>query len=149
MRVRWKLSIGCIVVLTYIGAMVYISSVQQDYAVKVTASQLEFQFPETDTEYIIPVYVENRANRMLVSTDDQRCFLSYHLYDEEGNLLKYDYERTVFTNRIFSGQAAEEEIRVYGLERGVYQVSLDVVKEGEAWFSEQGADCDIVKLIVQ
>ncbi len=143
------MAVSCIVVLIYIGAMIYISSVQQDYAVKVTAVQQEFQFSAEDAEYVINVYVDNGANRMLASTDDQKCFLSYHLYDEEGALLEYDNERTEFINRIFSGQTSEEEIRISGLERGIYQVSLDVVKEGEAWFSEKGADCDTVKLIVQ
>lgn len=149
MRVRWSMVIGCILVLLYTGAMILISSSQQDYAVKVMAARQEFQFSTADTEYLIPVYVDNGANRMLTSTDDQKCFLSYHLYDEDGTLLEYDNERTEFINRIFSGQTSEEEIRISGLESGVYQVSLDVVKEGEAWFSEKGADCDTVKLIVQ
>lgn len=149
MRIRWRIAIGCIMILIYTGAMVYISSVQQDYAIKITASQQEFQFSAADAEYIIPVHVDNRANRMLTSTDDQKCFLSYHLYDEKGTLLEYENERTEFINRIFSGQTSEEEIRISGLERGIYQVSLDVVKEGAAWFSEKGAECDMVKLIVQ
>lgn len=149
MRVRWRLAIGCAVVLVYIGVTVFISSVQQDYAVSVTASQAEFAFSAGDAEYVIPVSVDNGANRMLTSTDDQRCFLSYHLYDGDGNLLAYDNERTEFINRIFSGQTAQEEIRISGLESGAYQVSLDVVKEGEAWFSEKGADCDTVRIVVR
>lgn len=149
MRVRWQMVLGCIIALVYAGMMIYISSIQQDYAVTVTASQSEFLFSAEDTEYVIPVYVNNEANRMLVSTDDQRCFLSYHLYDENGTLLEYDNKRTEFINRIFSGQDAEEEIRISGLEKGVYQLALDIVKEGEAWFSENGADCDTVRLIVQ
>lgn len=149
MRMRWRLAIGCVAVLVYIGAMIFISSAQQDYAVSVTAGQTEFQYPVTDAEYVIPVHVDNRANRMLASTDDQRCFLSYHLYDEKGILLEYDNVRTEFINRIFSGQTAEEEIKISGLESGVYQVELDVVKEGEAWFSEKGADCDTVRIIVR
>ena len=71
------------------------------------------------------------------------------MYDGEGKLLEYDNVRTEFINRIFSGQTAQEEIRISGLESGVYQVSLDVVKEGEAWFSEEGADCDTVRIIVR
>lgn len=149
MRVRWRLVIGCAMVLVYIGAMIFISSAQQDYAVSVTVEQSEFQFSAADAEYVIPVQVNNRANRMLTSTDDQRCFLSYHLYDEQGSPLEYDNVRTEFINRIFSGQTAQEEIKISGLKSGVYQVSLDVVKEGEAWFSEKGADCDTVKVIVR
>lgn len=149
MRVRWRLIIGCAAVLVYIGAMISISSAQQDYAVSVTAGQSEFQFSAVDAEYVIPVSVDNRANRMLTSTDDQRCFLSYHLYDEKGTLMEYDNVRTEFINRIFSGKTAQEEIKISGLESGIYQVELDVVKEGEAWFSEMGADCDTVRLIVR
>ncbi len=149
MRVRWRLAVGCATVLIYIGAMIWISLAQQDYAVSVTAGQSEYQFSASEAEYVIPVSVDNRANRMLTSTDDQRCFLSYHLYDGEGKLLEYDNVRTEFINRIFSGQTAQEEIRISGLESGVYQVSLDVVKEGEAWFSEEGADCDTVRIIVR
>lgn len=149
MRVQWRLAIGCAAVSVYIGAMIFISSAQQDYAVSVTAGQPEFQFSAADAEYVIPVHVDNRANRMLTSTDDQRCFLSYHLYDENGTLLEYDNVRTEFMNRIFSGQTAQEELKISGLESGVYQVSLDVVKEGEAWFSEKGADCGTVRIIVR
>ncbi len=149
MRVRWRLAIGGAVVLVYICSMIFISLAQQDYAVSVTAGQSEYQFSAADAEYIIPVSVDNRANRMLTSTDDQRCFLSYHLYDEKGTLLEYDNIRTEFTNRIFSGETAQQEIRISGLESGVYEVSLDVVKEGEAWFSEKGADCDTVRIIVR
>ena len=149
MRARWRMAIGCAVILVYTGIMIFISSTQQDYAVSITASQPEYQFSAADEEYVILAYVDNRANRMLVSTDDQQCFLSYHLYDEEGKLLEYNNVRTEFNNRIFSGQAAQEEIRISGLESGVYQVSFDIVKENEAWFSEKGADCDTVRLIVQ
>lgn len=149
MRIRWKIVIACLLAVIYTGAMIYISSVQQDYAVRVTAVQTEYQFAAGEAEYVIPVQVDNHANRMLVSTDDQKCFLSYHLYDEEGKLLEYDNIRTEFINRIFSGKSAEEEIRISGLEPGTYQVKLDVVKEDEAWFSEKGADCDTVTLTVK
>lgn len=149
MRVRWRMAIGCMAVLIYVGSMIYISSAQQDYAVSITALQPEYQFSAEDAEYVIQVCVDNRANRMLVSTDDQRCFLSYHLYDEKGTLLEYDNERTEFMNRIFSGQTAQEEIKISGLESGIYQVVLDVVKEGDAWFSEKGADCDTVRITVR
>lgn len=149
MRVGRRMVIGGILVFLYIGAMIFISSLQQDYAVKVTAMQQEFRFPAADAEYVIPIVVDNRANRMLTSTDDQKCFLSYHLYSEDGKLLAYDNERTEFINRVFSGQTSEEEIRIIGLESGIYYVALDVVKDGEAWFSEKGAECDTVKVIVQ
>lgn len=149
MRMRWRYAIGGAAVLVYIGAMIFISSAQQDYAVSITTEQPEFEFSAADEEYAIPVRVDNQANRMLTSTDDQRCFLSYHLYDEKGVLLVYDNVRTEFINRVFSGQTAQEEIRISKLESGVYQVSLDVVKEGEAWFSENGADCDTVRIIVR
>lgn len=149
MKIRWKIVIAFLLAAIYTVAMIYISSVQQDYAVKVTAMQPEYQFAAGEAEYVIPVYVDNHANRMLVSTDDQKCFLSYHLCDADGNLLEYDNIRTEFINRIFSGKSAEEEIRISGLEPGIYQLELDVVKEGEAWFSKEGAECDTVKLTVQ
>lgn len=149
MKMRWRYAMGCAAVLIYIGAMIFISSAQHDYAVCVTTGQPEYEFSAADAEYVIPVRVDNRANRMLTSTDDQRCFLSYHLYDEKGILLEYDNVRTEFINRVFSGQTAWEEVKISGLESGVYQVSLDVVKEGEAWFSEKGADCGTVRIIVQ
>ncbi len=149
MRIRWKIVVTVLMAMIYTGAMIYISSIQQDYAVRVAAMQPEYLFAAGEPEYVIPVYVDNGANRMLVSTDDQNCFLSYHLYDADGNLLEYDNKRTEFINRIFSGKSAEEEIRISGLEPGIYQVKLDVVKEGEAWFSEKGADCDTIRLTVQ
>lgn len=149
MKIRWKMVIASLLAVIYTAAMIYISSVQQDYAVRVAAMQPEYQFAAGEPEYVIPVHVDNHANRMLVSTDDQKCFLSYHLYDADGTLLEYDNIRTEFINRIFSGKSAEEEIRISGLEPGIYQVKLDMVKEGEEWFSEKGADCDTVKLTVQ
>ncbi len=149
MKIRWRMAVGCIVALVYAGAMIYISSIQQEFAVTVRARQPEWEFSVEDEAWVIPVYVDNRANRMLVSTDDQKCYLSYHLYDEEGTLLEYDNERTEFVIPLFSGQSGEEEIRISGLERGIYQVKLDVVKEGVAWFSDNGADCDTVKLVVR
>lgn len=149
MKIRWKIVIAVIVAVIYTGSMIYISMIQKDYAVSIKASQSEYEFGAELSEYVIPVVVENRANRMLVSTDDQRCFLSYHVYDEDGTLLAYDNRRTEFINRIFSGKSAEEEIRITGLEPGEYQIVLDVVKEGVAWFSENGADCDTIRLMVQ
>lgn len=149
MRMQWRMAAGCIAVLVYAGAMIYISSTQHEFAVSVRAEQKEWEFRAEDETWIIPVYVDNNANRMLVSTDDQKCYLSYHLYDESGTLLEYDNERTAFVTPLFSGQSGAEEIRISGLEKGIYQVKLDVVKEGVAWFSENGADCDTVKLVVR
>ena len=84
--------------------------------------------------YSIHVEIRNKANRMLSS--EQRIFLSYHVYDGNGNVLAYDNVRSELGKNIFSHSTERVELKVDALEPGEYILGIDVVEEGVTWFSE-------------
>lgn len=66
--------------------------------------------------------------------------LSYHIYDEEGNLLIWDGDRTSFPEYYdgYKLQIDIPEMKTY--QSGRYLVKLDIVQEGVCWLSEKNVE---------
>lgn len=81
----------------------------------------------------------NVKNKMYYDLDSRdNYFFSYHLYDGTGKLIQYDNPRTQIKN-IKPGQTQNVEVQIKApTEKGKYMIKIDLVKEGEYWFSDRG-----------
>lgn len=84
-----------------------------------------------------PTYIQNNSEHILRSGD---LFASYHIYDSNG-LAIWDGIRTEIEQDILPGECFNIDIIVeYGeqLSPGDYLIELDLVKENQYWFNDQG-----------
>lgn len=149
MKKGWKVFLIVVGIILYAGILVYISSIQSMYDVKLTTESDVYEFEQNESkEYVIPVHVDNRANRLLSSGENEALFLSYHLYDANGNLLNYDGMRSRFTKQIFAGHKGMVDLHM-NLEPGEYRVDIDIVEEFVTWFNEHENTQISVKVFVK
>lgn len=144
----WKTVLVCLIIVIYVGILVFISSVQSNYRVSIKTEQDAYVFVAGKNIYEIPVIVHNRANR-LISTDMRDMYLSYHIFDENGNVLVYDNMRTPFGKTLYSGDKAHMSLQVSDMDPGKYVLEIDIVQEGVEWFSEQEDMTKKVTVLVQ
>lgn len=137
-------------VFVYMALLLYISSIQSDYNVQILTKQEAYTFSgDSDENYVVDVEINNQANRMLSSAEGQDIFLSYHLYDLNGNLICFDNIRSCFEYSIFSGDIAEAKLYVTPLEQGEYLLGIDIIQEYVTWFNEKEDTEKIVKITVE
>ena len=88
----------------------------------------------------ISVRIINKGTMVLKSQQPYPVHLSYHIYDEKGNMIVYDGERTLLSKPILPGAGLEQAIVVNtrGLKTGVYHLKIDLVQESVFWFSDVG-----------
>jgi hypothetical protein len=103
-------------------------------------------FGESEEALQVLVTVVNHGSAPLSSQNDQ--FLSYHLQDRSGTLLRWDNPRSPLPH-IAPGTQAEVMLRIdHPGEPGEYTAMVDVVHEGVAWFSDRGGRTATVRLTV-
>lgn len=149
MKNKWKMTAVAVGLIVYMVLLVIISSAQSDYNVKLSTEAETFEFVSNEEkEYSIPVKVNNKSNRVLSSAEEYQIFLSYHLYDGNGNLLVYDGMRSSFEHQILSHETDIVDMHM-NLEPGEYIVEIDVLQEFVAWFAEYEDTAVKVKVIVK
>lgn len=145
-----KITIFVMGIFAYIMLLLYISSIQTDYNVQIHTQQECYKFSADESEdYVIEVEVNNKANRMLSSAEGQNIFLSYHLYDVQGNLICFDNKRSRFEHNILSGDAAKVKLYITPLKKGEYIVGIDVMQEFVTWFHEKEDTEKKVRVLVE
>lgn len=149
MKNKWKMTAVVVGLIVYMVLLVIISSAQSDYNVKLSTEAETFEFVSNEEkEYSIPVKVNNKSNRVLSSAEEYQIFLSYHLYDGNGNLLVHDGMRSSFEHQILSHETDIVDMHM-NLEPGEYIVEIDVLQEFVAWFAEHEDTAVKVKVIVK
>ena len=149
MKINWKIVLAVAGFVVYIALLIFISSGQSDYNVKLSTESESYEFTANEAkEYVIPVKVDNRANRVLSSSDEYKIYLAYHLYDGQGNLLNYDGIRSSFEHQVLSHDKTTVDL-LMNLEPGEYIVEIDVIQEFVTWFAEQEDTSIRVKVKVE
>ncbi len=85
----------------------------------------------------LPVRIQNKGERVLKHKD---LFASYHIFNSDG-LIVWDGVRTGLGQDILPGESIEINVLAqYGdqLPPGDYVLELDLVKEHQYWFNDQG-----------
>jgi hypothetical protein len=122
------------------------SSGSRDYRAVITAEVKEVRAPAGGTSEIA-LRVKNSGRQEWRSSGGNPCFISYHLLDARGKVLRYDNPRTPLPGVVSPGRTVELSLRVKApLERGDYRVEFDLVREGIAWFKDTGGDTLVLPL---
>lgn len=84
--------------------------------------------------------LKNTGKRDWSSEEKNPCLLSYHLLDENGQVLKFDNPRTPLPRVVSPGEAIEAAVKIKTpLDKGRYILEFDLVREGLAWFKDYGS----------
>lgn len=90
--------------------------------------------------YTAPVTLTNNGRSTWSADGAYPTKLSYHWVDaQSGKIVLWDGERTTFSADVLPGESLIIDTQIIGPPaRGVYILALDLVKEGQTWFSWQG-----------
>ncbi len=98
----------------------------------------------------LTVRIKNRGTKKWTSRGKNPCFLSYHLLNAKGEILKFDNPRTAFAAVVRPGEAVDLQVKIKApLEKGSYRLEFDLVREGIAWFKDGGSPTLILPLLVE
>ncbi len=87
--------------------------------------------PYEKDSFYLPIIIKNNSLKKLSSK--QNFFLSYHLYDTKGKIIKWDGIRTPIN--IPPKKSKKVSIKIEPLKAGKYKLIFDLVKENEFWLS--------------
>jgi hypothetical protein len=111
----------------------------KDYLAVIKAEAGEIKATAGETADIA-LRLKNAGRREWRSAGQNPCFLSYHILDAGRKVLRFDNPRTPLPGVVRPGQTAEILIRVKApLEKGDYRLEFDLVREGIAWFKDNGS----------
>jgi hypothetical protein len=98
----------------------------------------------------IRLRMKNKGKKVWSSQEENPCFLSYHLLDENGETLRYDNRRFPLPREVQPSQSVQMTIIMRSpLERGKYILEFDLLREGVAWFKDYGSPTSRVPLLVR
>lgn len=83
------------------------------------------------------IRISNLDSITLASVPDgaHPVLISYHLYDENGKLLKWDNVRSILLLDLMPGKSMVQKINIdYPDHSGKYKISIDLVTEGIRWW---------------
>ncbi|HEV8228992.1 MAG TPA: S8 family serine peptidase [Candidatus Limnocylindria bacterium] len=98
---------------------------------------------------LLPVQLRNDGTAAWTATGTNPVRLATHVFDMQGNVVRWDGERTPFTADVTPGTSVSAlAVLDAPLLPGTYRVRLDLVREGVAWFSELGVRTAETTLVV-
>lgn len=98
----------------------------------------------------IQLHLKNTGKKEWSPEGQNPCFISYHLLDEAGAVLKFDNARTTLPRTVLPGEAISVTAKVKApLRMGTYRLEFDLLREGLAWFKELGNPTFVVPLQVE
>lgn len=148
-RLWWKITLVIGVIIGYVLLLVYIGAIQSDYKVLISTEKEEYVFDAGMEEYLIPININNQANRMLDTKLGGEIYFTYHLYDADGNLLVFNNVRTPLGSCIFANSKGTLELEIAPMEQGEYIIGIDIVHEHVGWFSDYEEVEKKVKIVVK
>jgi uncharacterized protein YcfL len=129
---------------------------QSDSSVDLNQVQVEYSVGQTEyeadisEEFIIPVTLNNTGTMTWIADSSTPIYVSYHIYDTEGNTVEYEGERTEIPVTIRPDESGQVDLLVIAPEEsGDYIVSIDMVYEGVGWFSDNEVEPLSVDLTVR
>lgn len=114
---------------------------------------IELQIPAkticnvTEKQILINIKFKNKTSYNLNSGG--KYFLSYHLLDSNGNIIKFDNVRTNLPT-VQPGRSKDIGMKVeVPRTPGEYKLEVDLVKEKQFWFKNRGNKTVIITLVVE
>ncbi len=94
----------------------------------------------TGQTYTIPVTVTNSGSATWNAAGPQPVTLSYHWHDAAGNTVVWDGMRTPLPSDVAPGASVTVQVRLAApATSGTLRLTLDLVREGVAWFQTLGS----------
>jgi hypothetical protein len=122
---------------------------EADFFASIKANKSRFSLSE-GRRLVVPLVLKNRGRREWSSMDSPPVFLSYHLLDSDGRMLRFDNPRTRLPETVMPGQSVSMPLKIRApLDSGRYRLELDFVREGAAWFSDGGSPTLRIDLVVK
>ncbi|MHB8094205.1 MAG: hypothetical protein ACYDH0_04610 [Candidatus Aminicenantales bacterium] len=85
--------------------------------------------------------IENSGTETWESTGAFPCFVSYHLFDGKGALVRFENPRFPLPRKVPPGRTIEVTAAVKApLAAGRYFLEFDLLKEGLTWFKDRGSE---------
>lgn len=127
-----------IVIIAYLTLLVYLSSHQRYDYVIYGAEQTSYTFAADATEnYTIPISIKNKSNEIISSINGDKLYLSYHVYNGDGELISYDNVYSEIKKGIFCGDKKTVDLQITPLPAGVYRLEIDLVNTKDGyWVSD-------------
>ena len=98
----------------------------------------------------VELRLKNSGKKAWSSQAQNPCFLSYHLLDEAGKILKFDNARSVLPRDVPPGEEISIAARFKApLKSGNYRLEFDLLREGVAWFKDSGSPTLVLPLRVK
>jgi len=100
--------------------------------------------------YDVPVAVRNAGAALWNATGPSLVDLSYHWHDASGNTVVWDGLRTPLAANVDVGATANVTMKITAPNTpGTYVLTLDLVREGVAWFGQLGSTAYRIPTAVQ
>jgi len=102
------------------------------------------QAGENATEVNVAVILKNKGVERITSRRKYPIHLSYHIYDENGEIIVYDGERTGINNVLRQGQSLKTNMKLLipaGIHKKQLFAKITLVAEECFWFDQEGMNC--------
>jgi len=101
-------------------------------------------------EIILDLELLNQGSFIWLSSGNQPVHLSYHVLDENKEMMKYDNERAILPTDMRPDDETKIDLRIFpDLKPGDYILEFDMVEENTAWFGDKGSPTTLVKLHIK
>ncbi|MEA2660608.1 MAG: stage sporulation protein, partial [Chloroflexota bacterium] len=89
---------------------------------------------------VVPVRIRNQSDDTWAPQGPTPIALAYHVYDAAGGLVMWDGLRSALASDIVPGGDAIVPLRITApAATGIYTITPDLIREGQAWFSAADA----------
>lgn len=102
-------------------------------------------------EIILPITIVNSGSLPLYAAGPCATRISYHIKDNDGNILLFDGVRTALKAPLNSGDTTETQLKIKSDifdSPGNYIISIDLVIEGVSWYEEKGMKALDIPVII-
>ncbi|UQZ83944.1 Lipoteichoic acid synthase 1 [Paenibacillus konkukensis] len=123
----------CTVSLLFLHSLPVLAA-EPTYGVEISGGNIGNLFDNSTKE--VKVHLKNTGNTTW--SDDKQIHLSYHLLDDQGNMVLHDGLRSNLPQDVEPGESVDVTAKVQAPEQpGSYQIQWDMVQENVTWFSEK------------
>lgn len=101
-------------------------------------------------EVVLDMELLNQSSFIWLRSGNQPVHLSYHILDENKEMIKYDNARAILPTDMRPDDETNIDFKIIpDLIPGDYILEFDLVEENTAWFGDKGSPTTLVKLHVK
>ncbi|MBE0460429.1 MAG: hypothetical protein IBX60_02170 [Candidatus Aminicenantes bacterium] len=110
-----------------------------DYSSQIRTEKRKYDVEE-GKRFPVRLKLKNTGTKTWETTGPNACYLSYHLLDANGNILAFDNRRFHLPKTVIPNESINMILSIRSpLEQGEYILEFDLLREGIAWFKDNGS----------